>query len=102
MRGIHQGHGDGGHAQRLAVAGAGEDHVFHAGAAQAASGLLAQHPTDGIAEVATCRSRSVPTTAAMPVPVEAQFGASQNDLKPCISTRLSFSNALTSPASGEL
>ena len=29
----------------------GEDHVFHPRAAQALRGLLAQHPTDGVAEV---------------------------------------------------
>ena len=37
--------------QRLAVARAGENHVFHAGAAEAFRRLFAEHPTDGIAEV---------------------------------------------------
>ena len=37
--------------KRLAVARAGEDHVFHPGAAQALGRLLAEHPTDGVAQV---------------------------------------------------
>ena len=37
--------------QRFAVPRAGEDHVFHAGAAQALGGLFAQHPTDGVAQI---------------------------------------------------
>ena len=49
--GIDQRHGDGGQTQGLAVAGAGEDDVFHAGAAQAFRRLFAEHPTDGIAQV---------------------------------------------------
>ena len=48
---VHQGHGDVGHAKRLAIAGAREDHVFHASAAQAFGGLLTQYPTDCIADV---------------------------------------------------
>ncbi len=47
--GVDQGHGDGGHAERFPVARAGEDHVFHASAAQAFGGLFAEHPTDGVA-----------------------------------------------------
>ena len=49
--GIHQRHGDGRQAQRFAVARAGEDDVFHAGAAQTLRRLFAEHPTDGIAQV---------------------------------------------------
>ena len=37
--------------KRLAVARAGEDDVFHPRAAQALGGLLAEHPTDGVAQV---------------------------------------------------
>ena len=50
--GVRQGHGDGGHAQRLAIPRTGEDDVFHAGATEQPGRLLTQHPTDGIAEVA--------------------------------------------------
>ena len=39
------------HPERLAVASTGEDHIFHAGAAQALGALLTQHPTDGVTEV---------------------------------------------------
>ena len=41
---INEGEGDLGHAGGLAVAGAGEDHIFHADAAQALGRLFAQHP----------------------------------------------------------
>ena len=40
-----------GHAERLSIAGAGENHVLHAGAAEALGALLAEDPADGIAEV---------------------------------------------------
>ena len=72
--GVHQRHGDVGHAERLAVARAGENHVFHAGAAQALGGLLAQHPTDGIADVGLAAAVG-PDDGGDPFPVEAQFGA---------------------------
>ena len=49
--GVYQGHGHVGHAQGLALTGARENHVFHAGSAQAFGGLFSQHPTDGIADV---------------------------------------------------
>ncbi len=49
--GIDEGEGDLGHAERLAIARAGEDHVFHLCAAQGARGLLAEHPTDGVEDV---------------------------------------------------
>ena len=38
-------------AQGFAVARAGEDHVFHPGAAQRFGGLLAQNPGDGVGDV---------------------------------------------------
>ena len=66
--------GDLGHAERLAVAGAGEDDVFHAGAAQALGALLAEDPTDGVAEVgfsAAVRAHDGGDAGA----VEAHFGA---------------------------
>ena len=54
--------------------GAGEDHVFHARAAQALGGLLAEHPTDGVAQVglaAAVGAHDGGDAAA----VEPQFGA---------------------------
>ena len=48
---VQQRHGDRRHAERLPVARTGEDYVFHAGAAQALHGLLAQDPADGVAQV---------------------------------------------------
>ena len=48
---VEQSHGDLGHSDRTAVACAGEDDVFHAGAAERLGGLLAQHPADGVAQV---------------------------------------------------
>ena len=48
--GIDQRHRDLCHAQRLAVPRPGEDHVFHASAAQAFSRLLAEHPGDGVTQ----------------------------------------------------
>ena len=71
---VHQGQGDVGHPDRLAVPRAGEDHVLHAGAAEALGGLLAQHPADGIAEVrlpAAVRAHDGGNAAA----VELEFGA---------------------------
>ena len=49
--GVHQSHGHVGHAEGLALAGARENHVLHAGAAQALGGLFSEDPTDGIADV---------------------------------------------------
>ena len=49
--GIDHGQGDFRHAERLAVAGSGEDDVLHVCAAQALGALLAQHPTDSIEDV---------------------------------------------------
>ena len=72
--GIHQGHGHVGHAERLAVAGAGENHVFHAGAAQALGRLFAEHPTDGIADVGLAAAVRT-DDGGDALPVEAQLGA---------------------------
>ncbi len=49
--GIDQGERDLGHAGGLAVAGAGEDDVFHLDAAEGLGGLLAQNPGDGVGDV---------------------------------------------------
>jgi hypothetical protein len=47
----------------IAVAGSGEDHVFHACAAEAFGGLFAKHPAYGVAEIGCAAA------------VEAQLGA---------------------------
>ena len=72
--GIDQRHGDGGQAQGLAVARAGEDDVLHAGAAEAFGRLFAEHPTDGIAQVrfATAVGADDGSDAAA---IEAEFRA---------------------------
>jgi hypothetical protein len=49
--GIDEGERDLSHAQRLAVAGAGEDNVLHLDAAEALGGLLAEHPGDGVSDI---------------------------------------------------
>ena len=49
--GIDEGEGDFGHAGGFAVAGAGEDDVFHLDAAEAFGGLLAEDPGDGVGDV---------------------------------------------------
>jgi hypothetical protein len=85
--GIDQRHGDGGHAQGLAVARAGEDDVFHAGAAQAFRRLFAEHPTDGIAQVgfATAVGAYDGSDAAA---IEAELRAVTEgfEVRPCSST----------------
>ena len=72
--GIYQRHGDVGHAERFAVARAGEDDVFHAGAAEALGRLFAEHPTDGIADVRFATPVR-PHDGRDAFAVEAQFGA---------------------------
>ena len=47
----NQGHRHRCHSQRLFCAGAGEDYIFHPGAAQALGRLLPQNPTDSVAKV---------------------------------------------------
>ena len=49
--GVDEGERDFGHAGGLAVAGAGEDDVFHLDAAEAFGGLLAEDPGDGVRDV---------------------------------------------------
>jgi hypothetical protein len=48
---VHQSHGDGRHAQRFSISSTGEDYILHPGAAQGFSGLLTQHPANGVAQV---------------------------------------------------
>src|ERR1019366_4581713 len=72
--GIHQRHGDVGHAEGFAVARAGEDDVFHAGAAEALGGLLAEDPADGIADVAFAAAVGADNGGGG-VAVEAELGA---------------------------
>jgi hypothetical protein len=72
--GINQSHGHDGHAGGFAVASSGEDHVFHAGAAQAFRRLFAEHPTDGVTEIrfsAPVRANDGRNAAA----IESKFGA---------------------------
>ena len=72
--GIDQRHGDDGHASGLSVARSGEDHVFHAGAAQTFRRLLAEHPTDGVTQIrlaAPVRTNDGRDAAA----IEPKFGA---------------------------
>jgi hypothetical protein len=45
-----------GHLERLAARAAGEDHVLHRRAAQALGALLAEHPVDGVGDVALSAS----------------------------------------------
>ena len=71
---VHQGHGHVGHAQRLAIARAGENHVFHSRAAQALGGLFAQHPTDGIGYVRLAAAVG-PDNAGDAGAVETELGA---------------------------
>ena len=49
--GVDEGERDLGHAGGLAVAGAGEDDVFHLDAAEGLGGLLAENPGDGVGDV---------------------------------------------------
>ena len=49
--GIGERHGDRSHAERLAIPGAGEDHVLHAGAAKGFRRLLAKDPAYGVAQI---------------------------------------------------
>ena len=49
--GIDHRQRDFGHAVGLAVARAGEDHIFHARSAKGFGGLLAQHPGDSVGDI---------------------------------------------------
>ena len=72
--GIDQRHGHDGHAGGFAVARSGEDHVFHAGAAQTFRRLLAEHPTDRVTEIrlaAPVRANDGRNAAA----IESKLGA---------------------------
>ena len=54
--GIVQDQRDLGKADRAALGGAAENDVLHLGAAQAARGLLAQHPADGVRYIGFTRT----------------------------------------------
>ena len=72
--GIDQSQGHFRHSGGIAVAGAGEDHVFHARAAQRLGRLLTEHPGDGVGDVrlaAAVRADDGGDAFAM----EFQFGA---------------------------
>jgi hypothetical protein len=49
--GVHQRHGHVSHAERLAVARAGKNYVFHPCPAQGFRRLFAQDPADGVADI---------------------------------------------------
>jgi hypothetical protein len=71
------------------VHGAPENHIFHPTAAQRLGALLAQHPGDGIRDVAFPH----PFLTMMPVipaPSKDRLILSANDLKPWIWILLSF------------
>src|SRR5208283_2643280 len=63
-----------GHAGGLAVAGTGENYVFHARTAQSLGGLLAQHPGDGIRDVGLAATVG-PDDGGDAVPVKLEVGA---------------------------
>ena len=56
LSGVVEDHADLGHAEAAPAGGAVEDDVGHLAAAQAAGALLAQHPADGIDDVALARA----------------------------------------------
>ena len=98
---VHQGHGDVCHAERLAVAGSGENHVLHAGAAQGLGRLFAQHPTDGIADVRLAAAVR-PHDGGDALAVEAQLGALAEGLESLEFDAFEFQQSTIPPASGEL
>ena len=70
-----------GHARRLAIAGADENHIFHARAAQAFGRLLAQYPGDGVRDIrfaAAIRSHD----GSDAVTLKLQFGAVTKRFEP--------------------
>ena len=71
---IDENHGDGGHAQGFSGLGAGENHVFHAGAAEGFGGLLAEDPADGVTQVGFAASVGTDDCGDT-APVEPEFGA---------------------------
>ena len=78
---VDQGQRDFGHAGGLAVAGAGEDNVFHASAAQGLGGLLAEHPRDGVGDVGLAAAVGA-DDGRHTVSVELEFGAVTKRLEP--------------------
>ena len=79
------------HAEGLAIAGAGKDHILHMRAAQGLGALLAQHPASPRPECWTCRTQFGPTTTAISYPGIASSVRSQKLLKPRIWIFFSFS-----------
>ncbi len=79
--GVDQGQRHFGHAGGLAVARAGEDDVFHAGAAQGLGRLLAQHPGDGVGNIRLAAAVGA-DDGRHTVPVELEFGAVAERLEP--------------------
>ena len=71
---IDQGERDFGHAGGLAVAGSGEDDVFHAGATKGLGRLLAQHPGDSVGNIRLAAAVGA-DDGGDAVPVELEVGA---------------------------
>jgi hypothetical protein len=78
---VDQGERHFGHTCRFAVAGAGEDHIFHACAAQGLGRLLAQHPGDGVGNIGLAAAVGA-DDGGHAVPVELEFGAVAERLEP--------------------
>ena len=78
---INQSQGNFGHSGGIAVAGAGEDHVFHARAAQRLGRLLAQHPGDRVGDVRLAAAVR-PDDGGDAFAMEFQFGAIAERLEP--------------------
>ena len=79
--GVDQRHRNLSHADRLAVARAGKDHVFHASAAQALGRLFTKHPSDGVAQVGLAAPVGS-HDSRHPAARKTHFGAVAKRLKP--------------------
>src|SRR5208282_176339 len=65
---------DFGHARGFAVAGSGEDYVFHTRATQRLRRLLAEHPGDGVGNIRLAAAVGA-DDGGHSVPVKLEFGA---------------------------
>ena len=88
-RRIHHRHGHRCHADGLAVASAGEDHVFHPGAAEALGGLFAENPADRVAQVRFAATVGTDYSRDARA-VKAHFRAVAKGLKPLQFNTLQF------------
>src|SRR5438132_11791042 len=78
--GVDEHHRDGCHTDRLAGLGAGEDHIFHPGAAQTARRLLSQYPANGVAQIRLAAPVG-PDHGGDATPVESELGTVAEGLK---------------------